>query len=427
MALANMVQLRRLTNDINNTLTHLKDLFFSRHMHSTFGSPRNPHPAAGQLFKRPETLNVNSRAHKHGSHWIENRIRCHLDPQVLEKAIVAVSSLHTTATQENYYIPCPRTISSAAVNTHIHFSCKSVKESREPTKFPKTKQRPAHAHQVTDSHHNLPRGGHVLTLLVLEFFDLEIQFLDCTLRGLNRRASLMAPLLFFHPSIDPVLLFANTALLGVDLGADFTLLWLLQGVHDQLHTTGLASPILLGAVLTEVSPLVAVADHSVLVVKTHFGEGLYEYAVLRGIFILIHYHERLGCGKTNSPSIIALKPDGHDLTCSSAVSPPPAFTFYTTDNAFLQVLPFCHPRPPYRKRYRFPCGTQPIRITTLQTALPDESSRWPTARTCQVLLHVGQAGVCCRHVLVAMFFNHVMASRSMAPWPTNLTGLVTGQ
>lgn len=84
----------------------------------------------------------------------------------------------------------------------------------------------------------------------------------------------MPPLLFLHPSIDPVLLFSNTAFFCVDLSADFTLFRLGQSVHDELHAASLSGSILLGAVLAEVTPLVAVAGHSVLVVKTHFGEGL---------------------------------------------------------------------------------------------------------------------------------------------------------
>lgn len=84
----------------------------------------------------------------------------------------------------------------------------------------------------------------------------------------------MSPLFFLHPSIDPVLLFPDTTFLCVDLGANFALLGLDQSVHDELHATGLAGSIFLGAVLTEVSPLVAVAGHSVLVVEAHFGEGL---------------------------------------------------------------------------------------------------------------------------------------------------------
>lgn len=398
-------------------------------------SPRCPHPAAGQTSKRPEILDVNSRTRRHGLHWTEKRIRCHLDPQVTKKAVGAVSSLHTTATSQNNYIPCPRTISSAVVNNQIHFSSKPSKETREPTKFLKTKQRPAHTRQVTNLYQDLPRRGQVLVLLVLELVDLTIQLLDCVLRGLDWGASLMPPLFFLHPSIDPVLLFPNTTFLCVDLGANFTLFGLGQSVHDELHSASFAGSILLGAVLAEVTPLVAVAGHSVLVVEAHFGEGLcfrqsgsssttpetdmysglqnllavvryldlkgclwvgarcsrwrrlefdcmvlgrclrkwrsilnvwiwrviadwcwyrFEYVVLRGALYTPPFPWTAGMWETNSPSTIALKPDGHHLVCSSCGLPPPAFTFKPTDNAFLQVVPFVTPGPHTGKDIAFP-------------------------------------------------------------------------
>lgn len=113
----------------------------------------------------------------------------------------------------------------------------------------------------------------------------------------------------------------------------------------------------------------------------------------------------------------------------------------------------CHPRPPYRKTYRFSCGTQPIRITTLHK--PQNSS----VATCaglplddpalsrQINFHIdrmkaqdGQlaahTGYSCISVeLVYAVGICQLQSFSITlwplgpwtPWPTKLTGLITGQ
>lgn len=73
------------------------------------------------------------------------------------------------------------------------------------------------------------------------------------------------------PSVDTLLLFHETPLLGVDLGADLALLVLGDCVHDQLHTASLASAVFFRAVLTEVAPFVVTKVHLILLIEAHDG------------------------------------------------------------------------------------------------------------------------------------------------------------
>jgi hypothetical protein len=76
--------------------------------------------------------------------------------------------------------------------------------------------------------------------------------------------------MFLPPPADSVFFLADGSLLGVDLGADFTLFGLLITIHDQFHSASLASSVFFGAVLSEVSPLPTLAGHLVCVVEAHF-------------------------------------------------------------------------------------------------------------------------------------------------------------
>lgn len=58
-------------------------------------------------------------------------------------------------------------------------------------------------------------------------------------------------------------------MLGLDFRAYLAGLWLLMSGHDKLHSTSLASAVLLGTVLTEVAPLVIATSHLILIVETH--------------------------------------------------------------------------------------------------------------------------------------------------------------
>jgi len=73
------------------------------------------------------------------------------------------------------------------------------------------------------------------------------------------------------PSLDPLLLFPDGALLCVDLEAGLALIRELISLHYQFHAAGLASAVFFGAMLTKMAPLVAIAGHSVLVVEAHRG------------------------------------------------------------------------------------------------------------------------------------------------------------
>jgi hypothetical protein len=74
------------------------------------------------------------------------------------------------------------------------------------------------------------------------------------------------------PSLDFLLLLANAPLLGVNLLADSALIADFDGLHDEPHAAGLASAVLLGAMLAEMAPLIVATGHSVLVVETHWDE-----------------------------------------------------------------------------------------------------------------------------------------------------------
>lgn len=75
--------------------------------------------------------------------------------------------------------------------------------------------------------------------------------------------------MFSAPSPDLLLLLPNASLFGVNFLTDPALVTDFDGLHDQPHTTGLASSIFLRTMLAEVAPLIVAAGHSVLVVEAH--------------------------------------------------------------------------------------------------------------------------------------------------------------
>lgn len=78
------------------------------------------------------------------------------------------------------------------------------------------------------------------------------------------------------PSPDLLFLLAYAAVLGIDFCAGAAFLVIGVGRHDQSHAASFAGSVFLGAVLAEVSPLVTLASHLVLVVETHLdASGVY--------------------------------------------------------------------------------------------------------------------------------------------------------
>jgi hypothetical protein len=46
-----------------------------------------------------------------------------------------------------------------------------------------------------------------------------------------------------------------------------------DGLHDEPHAAGLASAVLFGAMLAEMTPLIVTAGHSILIVEAHCGKN----------------------------------------------------------------------------------------------------------------------------------------------------------
>jgi hypothetical protein len=101
--------------------------------------------------------------------------------------------------------------------------------------------------------------------VVRKLLDITLIVVDILLSLGNRSAATM----LLPPPADSVFFLADGSLLGVDLGTDLTFLGQLIAVHDQFHAAGLTSPVFFGAVLSEVTPLPALAGHLVCVVETH--------------------------------------------------------------------------------------------------------------------------------------------------------------
>jgi hypothetical protein len=104
--------------------------------------------------------------------------------------------------------------------------------------------------------------------LAFEIINFLLETIDIFLGLLNGGPAAGLPV----PSLDFLLLLANAPLLGVNLLADSALIADFDGLHDEPHAAGLASAVLLGAMLAEMAPLIVAAGHSVLVVETHCDE-----------------------------------------------------------------------------------------------------------------------------------------------------------
>jgi len=130
---------------------------------------------------------------------------------------------------------------------------------------------------------HLSSRPHRVSLLILEALNLPLQLGDLLLRSFNGSATVVSALLLMLPSADTVLLLLNSAFLGVNLCAHLALLALGNGRHHEFHPTGLSSAVLLGAVLTEVSPLEVAALHLVLVVKAHVGQTCCQNSISPGL------------------------------------------------------------------------------------------------------------------------------------------------
>jgi hypothetical protein len=102
---------------------------------------------------------------------------------------------------------------------------------------------------------------------LLEVIDLAIQVADDVLGGLDGGLAVSLAL----PSLDALDLLLAAAQFGRDLVADAAVLGaVLVAVHDELHTAGLTSAVLLGTVLAEGAPLVVAAAVKGLVKEAHF-------------------------------------------------------------------------------------------------------------------------------------------------------------
>ena len=110
--------------------------------------------------------------------------------------------------------------------------------------------------------------GHSLALIVS--FDLKgVDILFQTIHGFLSLLDRSRSARLVSPSLDSLVLLANATFLCVDFVAKATLLRVWVGVHDEFHAACFARTVFVGTMLAEVSPLVAVAGHSVLVIEAH--------------------------------------------------------------------------------------------------------------------------------------------------------------
>ena len=99
-----------------------------------------------------------------------------------------------------------------------------------------------------------------------ELVDLVVQPSNHLQRFVDRGTELVAiPL----PAVDTFDFGGPAAHLGVNLLAKLALCSCGNRLHDELHATRFTDSVLLGAVLTEVSPLPVAASKAMLVVEAH--------------------------------------------------------------------------------------------------------------------------------------------------------------
>jgi hypothetical protein len=97
--------------------------------------------------------------------------------------------------------------------------------------------------------------------------NIPVQTLDDVLRSLNGRLAMLAP--FPLPAPDTVFLFGFAVILDFELVADSALRVDMDVLHHKLHTAGLASAVLLGAMLAERPPFEVAALIDLLVKEAH--------------------------------------------------------------------------------------------------------------------------------------------------------------
>jgi hypothetical protein len=102
--------------------------------------------------------------------------------------------------------------------------------------------------------------------LATKLIDLTIQNPNHVKRFVDRRPEL-AP--FALPSVDPFNLCGPAPHLGVNLLAELALLSDGNRLHDKLHATCFTNPVLLGAVLAEVTPFPVTTHEPVLIEEAH--------------------------------------------------------------------------------------------------------------------------------------------------------------
>jgi hypothetical protein len=101
--------------------------------------------------------------------------------------------------------------------------------------------------------------------LLCESNDIFLVSIDIILGFLDRSAATT----LFRPSADVRILLLYGSFLCVDLGADLALFVELIGVHGQAHAASFAGSVLFRAMLSEVTPLPAIAGEAVDIVKAH--------------------------------------------------------------------------------------------------------------------------------------------------------------
>jgi hypothetical protein len=106
-----------------------------------------------------------------------------------------------------------------------------------------------------------------ITSFLHQLGNIPVQTLDDVLGGFDGCLSVLAA--FPLPASDTVFLFGFAAIFDIKLVADPALCVYMDVLHHELHTTGLASAVLLSAVLTERPPLEVAALEDLLVKEAH--------------------------------------------------------------------------------------------------------------------------------------------------------------
>lgn len=106
----------------------------------------------------------------------------------------------------------------------------------------------------------------LVILFLLQFGDLPFQLLDGLL-GIGDRGLATA---LFLPALDALPLLLDSTPFRPKLLAQLAVFFHIIGHHDELHSACFAGSIFSGTMLSEITPFVAGAGHSVLVVVAHF-------------------------------------------------------------------------------------------------------------------------------------------------------------